>query len=464
MREVQALRTRPQLRVGWPQGPGGALRIAHDEHGTARLVLLQPHMRPAEGDVIAHRFQLIRELGQGSMGSVWLAHHLTLEVRCAVKFIAGEALSDPKYLAQFHVEARTIAQVKSPHVVRVLDHDVCGETPYIAMEFLEGEDLRTRLQRARRLDSLATHAIVSQIARGLSKAHAAGIVHRDLKPENVFLAEEDGETVVKLLDFGVAKWAASRHGASGGSTEGLVGTPEYMSPEQAQGMVAIDHRADLWALAVIAFECLTGRLPFEAPTMSELLGRITASAPPVPSETVQDLPPEVDGWWAHAVSRSIDARFQSARELALALGGALSIAEPVAATTLPPHRESVSWPPVVQTPPDAWLSGRLDGSAQRLRRFGYPLAAAGLMVALVLPLAEGSYGGAALTSDARAPTGPGIRGGDGPGAAREAGPDGSRTDAANPHQTGAAGSEASPTPCGSSAGARPHPTETEGRP
>jgi serine/threonine-protein kinase len=172
-------------------------------------------------------------------------------------------------------------------------------------------------------------------------------------------------------------------------------------------MATIDHRADLWALSVIAFECLTGRFPFEAPTMLELLGRITADAPPVPSVIVPDLPPEVDGWWARAVSRSIDARFQSARELALAFGGALSIAEPVSAMTLPPHHELASCPPVVRTPSDASRSDCRDGPPRRLRRFGYPLAAAGLMVALVLPLAERAYGGGAR-SDSSSPSTPRV--------------------------------------------------------
>src|ERR1700682_5183593 len=148
---------------------------------------------------------------------------------------------DQRYRAQFYLEARSIAQVRSPHVVRILDHDVCDDVPYIAMEFLEGEDLGARLQRVGRLDLRATYQIVSQIARGLGKAHAAGIVHRDLKPENIFLAREDDEEVVKLLDFGIAKVTAfSAVDALGGQTGGLVGTPEYMSPEQTRGVHEVD--------------------------------------------------------------------------------------------------------------------------------------------------------------------------------------------------------------------------------
>ena len=177
-------------------------------------------MTPSGGDIIANRFRLVRELGRGGMGSVWLADHLTLEVRCAVKLIAGEGVCNPKYILRLHEEARTMAQVQSPHVVRVLDHDVCGDVPYIAMELLEGEDLRARLMREGVLDPLATYKIISQIARGLAKAHAVGVVHRDLKPENVFLAEDDDQVIVKLLDFGIANSAASRVAPAEGSGEG----------------------------------------------------------------------------------------------------------------------------------------------------------------------------------------------------------------------------------------------------
>ena len=285
-------------------------------------------MAPAEGDIIANRFRLVRELGHGGMGSVWLAHHMTLEVPCAVKFLADEVLGDSRCRAQFHIEARAIAQVQSPHVVRVLDHDVSDEGPYIAMELLVGEDLQTRLARVGRLDSLATCRIVSQAARGLSKVHAAGIVHHDLKPENVFLAREDDDEVVKLLDFGIAKLTAfSLVEAFGGKTGALIGTPQYMSPEQAHGSSDVDFRSDLWSLAVITYRCLTGRLPFDGSTPLEVACQVMCSPIPVPSQIAPDLSPEFDGWWARAALRNVDGRFQSAPQLATALGKALGVAE-----------------------------------------------------------------------------------------------------------------------------------------
>jgi serine/threonine protein kinase len=346
---------------------------------------------PSEGDIIAGRFRLVRELGRGAMGSVWLADHLTLEVQCAVKLIIGEAVGDPKYMAQFHVEARTIAQAQSPHVVRVLDHDVSGDVPYIAMELLRGEDLRERLHREGRLDPIATCRIVSQIARALAKAHAAGIMHRDLKPENVFIAKEDGEEIVKLLDFGVANWVGARLACSGGSAEDLIGTPQYMSPEHALGMGALDQRADLWALAVIAFECLTGRLPFEGATLSALFAHMATGAFKLPTEVVADLPLEVDAWWTCAASHRIDARFQSARDLAGALGVALGIDETGRSTNPPP---SVRTPP-----PERLLSDPRDGSLRkRPWRPGYPITVATMVMALVLPFA--AYGDGARSGGA----------------------------------------------------------------
>jgi serine/threonine protein kinase len=210
--------------------------------------------------------------------------------------------------------------------VRVLDHDIGDQGPYIAMELLVGEHLHARLNRVERLDARATYQVVSQVARGLSRVHAAGIVHYDLKPENVFFAREGDGEVVKLYDFGVARLTEFSLGEPGIPRTGmLIGTPEYMSPEQARGLDEVDYRADLWSLAVIAYQCMTGRLPFKGSSLIELLGRITSGAVPVPSDIAADVPPDFDWWWARAASRNIDGRYQTARHLAEALGEALGV-------------------------------------------------------------------------------------------------------------------------------------------
>jgi serine/threonine protein kinase len=280
---------------------------------------------PTIGSIVASRFQLVRELGRGGMGSVWLADHLTLQLRCAVKFMSGDAQRDPNFRTRFEFEARAIAQLHSAHVVRILDYAVADDVPFIAMEFLQGEDLGSRLGKVGRLDAPTTYRIVSQVARGLAKAHLAGLVHRDIKPENIFLAQEDDEEIVKLLDFGVAKSAAFSLQGMGTQAGSLIGTPAYMSPEQARGTAQIDHRSDLWSLAVIAYQCLTGSLPFESPTLGDLFGRIMYEAMPVPSKVAPWLSPEFDAWWERAASRDVDQRFSNARDLADALGQALAI-------------------------------------------------------------------------------------------------------------------------------------------
>lgn len=280
---------------------------------------------PTIGSVVANKFQLVRELGRGSMGAVWLADHLTLDVRCAVKFMTGDASRDPNFLSRFEFEARAIAQLQSPYVVRVLDYAIDHDVPFIAMEFLQGEDLCARLSRSGRLDTQTTYRIVSQIARGLFKAHLAGVVHRDLKPENIFLAQEDEGEIAKLLDFGVAKSTAFAVHGTATQAGSLLGTPAYMSPEQARGLREIDHRSDLWSLAVITYQCLTGRLPFESPTLGDLFALIMYEPMPVPSKAAPWLSSDFDAWWAKAAARNVEDRFSNARELADALREALRI-------------------------------------------------------------------------------------------------------------------------------------------
>src|SRR5579862_6191242 len=201
-------------------------------------------MQLAEGLVVANRFRLGQMLGRGGMGSVWRAMHLGLDVPCAVKFIEGELASLPEAQARFEREAKAAAQLRSPNVVQILDHGVCEGTPYIAMELLDGEDLGKRVAKTGTLHPRDLNVIVTQVCRALTKAHAQGIVHRDLKPDNIFLVRDDDREIAKVLDFGIAK--AGVAGGVGGSntrTGAMLGTPYYMSPEQAQGTRAVDFRS-----------------------------------------------------------------------------------------------------------------------------------------------------------------------------------------------------------------------------
>jgi serine/threonine protein kinase len=279
-------------------------------------------MQLAANVVIADRFRLSRQLGQGGMGSVWLATHLALDIPCAVKFIEGEIAQLPEAQARFEREAKAAAQLRSPHVVQILDHGVYQGTPYIAMELLDGEDLGKRLQRIGRMAPKDAFRVVGQVCRALTKAHGVGIVHRDLKPDNIFLVPDDDREIAKVLDFGIAKATGSGIDGSNTKTGAMLGTPYYMSPEQAQGIKAVDHRSDLWSLAVIVFQCLTGKLPFESEALGDLLVRIIVAPVPMPSQYAPDLPPTFDRWWERASQRDPSARFQSAREL----GDALALA------------------------------------------------------------------------------------------------------------------------------------------
>jgi len=269
--------------------------------------------------VIAGRFRLNHQIGRGGMGSVWHATHLGLDIPCAVKFIEGEYASVAEAQTRFEREAKAAATLRSPHVVQILDHGVCEGTPYIAMELLEGEDLGKRLQSVGRLSPRDVHGIVMQVCRALSKAHALGIVHRDLKPDNIFLVRDDDREIAKVLDFGIAKQDHNALQGSNTKTGAMLGTPYYMSPEQAQGTKSVDFRSDLWSLGVIAYQGITGALPFESEALGDLLMKIIVNPLPVPSQ-VAEVPLGFDAWWLRAASRDPTARFQSAKDLADSLG------------------------------------------------------------------------------------------------------------------------------------------------
>jgi serine/threonine-protein kinase len=268
--------------------------------------------------VVANRFRLNQLLGRGGMGSVWHATHLGLDTPCAVKFIEGEGATHPEAQARFEREAKAAAALRSPHVVQIFDHGVWDGIPYIAMELLDGEDLGKRMTRLGRLAPKEILAVVTQVCRALTKAHSQGIVHRDLKPDNIFLVRDDDREIAKVLDFGIAKKQSALDGAST-KTGAMLGTPYYMSPEQAQGTKAVDARSDLWSLAVIVFQALTGRLPFESEALGDLLVKIIVSPVPLPSQFVSDLPPAFEQWWQRAASRDPGQRFQTAKELAESL-------------------------------------------------------------------------------------------------------------------------------------------------
>lgn len=293
------------------------------------------------GQIVAERYRVLAPLGQGGMGTVWRAEHVTLRSAVALKRIDVEIARNADVVARFLREARAAAALRSTHVVQVLDHGVDDGVPFIAMELLDGQPLSALLETQGRLSAERTIDILVQVARAVGRAHTAGIVHRDLKPDNIFLVQEDDHVVVKVLDFGIAKWTNPPAGAANVSAEtrtgALLGTPYYMSPEQARGMRDVDHRADLWALAVIAFECLLGQRPFSSDSLGELVLKICTEPLPVPSQ-MGPVPASFDAWFARAAARNAEQRFQSAQELVAALRIALGSGERASAAggaTLP---------------------------------------------------------------------------------------------------------------------------------
>jgi serine/threonine-protein kinase len=217
------------------------------------------------GEKVAGKYQLRKLLGSGAMGAVYEGLHLDIGKRLAIKLIHPEYCESPEVVARFRREARAASAVESDYIVQIYDFgrdDKLGL--YMVIEYLEGEDLETRLQRERWIAEREAVAMGIQIGRGLSKAHAAGIVHRDLKPANIFLTkDEDGGAHVKLLDFGISKFEPE--GAPASMVEPTLtahgvtlGTPEYMSPEQIEGLADVDARADVWAMAAVLYEMLAG--------------------------------------------------------------------------------------------------------------------------------------------------------------------------------------------------------------
>jgi len=275
------------------------------------------------GTLVAGKYRLLGPLAQGGMGTIWRAEHVLLGCSVALKLIDARVPLRSEARLRFLREARTAAALRGAHVVQLLDYGLDQEAPYLVMELLAGESLRERLLRVGCLSKRETLRVVTQVARALSRAHKLCIVHRDVSPNNVFLAEEDGTTSVKLLDFGIAKWVSECEPRDRTLTlNGMIlGTPSYMSPEQLEG-AGVDSGSDIWALGVIAFECLLGFVPFRSETFAGLVLAICSRPLPEPSRLAR-LPQAFDAWFQRACARERARRFATVQEAASALRRAL---------------------------------------------------------------------------------------------------------------------------------------------
>ncbi|WP_224245436.1 protein kinase domain-containing protein [Hyalangium gracile] len=277
---------------------------------------------------ISGRYVLKRSIAGGGMGAIWLALDSQLQRHVAIKLMASHHLTSPESRQRFAQEAKAIARLQNPHVVQIYDYGIDeGDVPYIVMELLEGEDLAALLERRQRLPPAAVVPLLNQVARALTAAHTAGVIHRDLKLGNIFLARLDGEEVVKVLDFGLALMDAGEPQQSE-----VAGTPRYMSPEQMRGQADLDHRADLWSLAVVAYRLLTGDYPFSPQALEQLRQESTSVSPTPPSRLEPELGTQLDAFFARALSPVLSQRFSSARELAATFSALVQTGRPTRAT------------------------------------------------------------------------------------------------------------------------------------
>jgi serine/threonine-protein kinase len=270
------------------------------------------------GTVIEGKYRVLRRIGEGGMGTVFEGENTRIERRVAIKVLREHVASSPEFAQRFEREARVCARVGSPHVCDVLDlGDLENGEKYLVMEFLEGESLEERLTKKGRLTTHELAPIAFEILEGLGAMHQAGVIHRDLKPANVFLARRPGTRAetVKILDFGIAKIIPAANDPNEMTSTGtMMGTPLYMSPEQARGARDVDGRTDLYAASVIFYRALTGEVPHSASNLHELLFKIVLEEP----RPIRELAPEVDEAFAALVTRGLardaEQRYASARE------------------------------------------------------------------------------------------------------------------------------------------------------
>jgi serine/threonine-protein kinase len=275
------------------------------------------------GSVIANKYRLVRLLGEGGMGSVYEAQHLTLGSPVAVKLLHPELSRRGGLVERFLQEARVAAQIRSPHVVRVSDVDRTSDGhAYIVMDLLVGEPLAAALQREGRLPIPVACDYTSQILAALEVAHGIGVIHRDLKPENVFVTTESGKPLLKIIDFGIAKAKRGEAEKTLTVAGSLMGTAEYMAPEQARSAGAVDARADIYAVGVMLYEMIAGVRPVTGDDARDVAAKVERGEVVALLHVAPGTPREIAGLVHHAMAPRPEMRFGSAAEMRAALAEA----------------------------------------------------------------------------------------------------------------------------------------------
>jgi tRNA A-37 threonylcarbamoyl transferase component Bud32 len=269
------------------------------------------------GKTLEGRYQVVRLLGSGGMGAVYEGRHVVVGKRVAIKFLHAEFAANEEVLKRFYREAQAAAAIGHKSIIDIMDVGVSPESePYLVMEYLEGEDLDGMLLRTGALSVEAACGILEPALLALEAAHAKGIVHRDLKPANIFLVRNEGSApTVKLIDFGISKFTGGNKESRLTRTGSLLGTPAYMSPEQARGVGEVDRRADVYSMGVILYQMLTGALPFEGENYNTLLINVLTTEARTPREINPSIPADAEAVILKQLRKDPAERSQSAREM-----------------------------------------------------------------------------------------------------------------------------------------------------
>lgn len=343
-----------------PRGRGQCPHIAGND-----LTVFDVAWGPMErffqpGDLLLGKYRVEHVLGRGGMGIVLAARHVELGELFAIKVMLPQALGDPGAVERFLREARATARLRSEHIARVVDAGRLEKGgPYMVMEYLRGYDLAALLRSRSPLPLEEAAEYVLQACDAITEAHAVGIVHRDIKPANLFLTRRaSGEPCIKVLDFGISKYHDGRDPAL--TQQGnLLGSPYYMSPEQMADPARADARSDIWSMGVVLYRLVTGTLPFGGATLQEWLCAVQRGELAPPSALRPGLPTELDTVVARALGQPPEQRFQTIRELAMALRSAVGVTQPAARSAYPSLLSALDVPP---SPPDLSRSDRgIDG-------------------------------------------------------------------------------------------------------
>lgn len=272
---------------------------------------------PYVGHTLSDRYRLLRLLGRGGMGSVYLGRHLIVGKPVAVKVLDATCAQDDHGFKRLFREAQAAASIGHPNIIDVQDVGMTPSgDPFLVMEYLEGEDLSGLMLRKKTLSLAEVCGVMEPVLSALAAAHAKGIVHRDLKPANIYLVGRSQATpMVKLIDFGVSKFVGATDQAKLTLPGAVLGTPAYMSPEQARGQSEVDERADLYAVGVMLFQMLTGKLPFEGSNYNDLIFKIVYDEPSLFDTKLEELPAEIRMIIAKAMRKDPNERYQSSAEL-----------------------------------------------------------------------------------------------------------------------------------------------------